>query len=220
MSDMYIFDVGLHNEQAHDYITVLHALARKHKTSGNPTDVIDRKARVSALCEAYFNQIGSYPHGSALSRLGSLILLDELTDTHPDKMSRDEYPIMSVSQAELRFLRERAVSELSIGDRRYTGRRKTHFTDDYGAPQVRNSKMPDLLNDEYSAADERLDLAVIIEKARLTDRQKLAIWLVYFEDMTQEDAAEIMGVSRRTLRSTIDDALTKIRREIPAIYGT
>jgi len=84
--------------------------------------------------------------------------------------------------------------DLQYGDRRFTGRRKTHFTDDYGAPQVRNSRMISPYDPSVEAVGDYIDLYDALENAGLTDRQRQAIDLVYFGNMSQEDARRIMGV--------------------------
>ena len=50
---------------------------------------------------------------------------------------------------------------------------------------------------EYEAAEVLLDLHNAIELADLTDRQREAIRLVYFEDLTQVEAGEKVGVAQK-----------------------
>ncbi|NUJ19716.1 DUF134 domain-containing protein, partial [Bacillus glycinifermentans] len=63
---------------------------------------------------------------------------------------------------------------------------------------------------EYEAAEVLLDLHKAIELADLTDRQREAIRLVYFEDLTQVEAGKRMGISRITLREYVEAAAEKI----------
>lgn len=63
--------------------------------------IADRQARIAAvqaLVEEYFVCVGEVPEGSELDRLADLILNEELTDKHPDKVTRTEYPFLSESQ--------------------------------------------------------------------------------------------------------------------------
>lgn len=62
-----------------------------------------------ALTEQYFAEYGKMPDGSVLDRLATLILQDELADSHPDKMTRNEYPLLSDSQADERYADERSM---------------------------------------------------------------------------------------------------------------
>src|SRR5690606_6945679 len=78
-----------------------------------------------------------------LHKCADLVMYEELKWSHPDKMSIVEYPIMSDRNEQSYFEKYTTHSDLQYGDRRYTGRRKTHFTDDHGAPQVRNSRIVD-----------------------------------------------------------------------------
>lgn len=53
---------------------------------------------INALIDEYVTVIEKVPCGRQLERLTDEILREELTDTHPDKMTREEYPIMSDNQ--------------------------------------------------------------------------------------------------------------------------
>ncbi|WP_256860348.1 sigma-70 family RNA polymerase sigma factor [Bacillus sonorensis] len=63
---------------------------------------------------------------------------------------------------------------------------------------------------EYEAAEVLLDLHKAIELADLTDRQREAIRLVYFEDLTQVEAGERMGITRGAVARYIAFAAEKI----------
>lgn len=54
------------------------------------------------------------------------------------------------------------------------------------------------------------DLATAIELAGLTERQREALTLVYFEDLTQVEAGERMGVRQDTVSKLVKSALVKI----------
>lgn len=51
--------------------------------------------RVAQLTDAYVIQTGERPDTSQLHRLADVILREELSDPHPDRITRNEYPIMS-----------------------------------------------------------------------------------------------------------------------------
>jgi len=64
-------------------------------------DIEDRAERIraiDALIDEYVYAIGSAPDPVQLERLSNYILREELYDTYPDKVSRDEYPILSERQ--------------------------------------------------------------------------------------------------------------------------
>lgn len=61
---------------------------------------------------------------------------------------------------------------------------------------------------------ESVDLYALLDNANLTDRQRQAIDLVYFEDMTQEQAAKVMGVTRQAVDLYARNAINKMRRLI------
>jgi hypothetical protein len=82
---------------------------------------------VDDLIEAYFTQTGEIPDSNQLTRLADYLLKDELTDRHPDKVTRTEFPILSGDQQRLRGRRERArdTSRMTNDTKhRLNGRRK------------------------------------------------------------------------------------------------
>lgn len=62
----------------------------------------DRFAAIERLTDEYIDATGRRPDPAHLDRLATLCLYEEITDPHPDKMARDEYPIMSDTQEEER----------------------------------------------------------------------------------------------------------------------
>lgn len=77
----------------------------------------DRSERMKAvyeLTEKYIHRVGIRPDVSQLKRLADYILQEELTDSHPDKMTINDSPIMSATQEERRRAGEYA---LSLADR-------------------------------------------------------------------------------------------------------
>lgn len=55
------------------------------------------------------------------------------------------------------------------------------------------------------------DLAVAVERAKLTARQAEALRLVYGADMTQAKAGEAMGIAQQTLDGYLKNAVAKIQ---------
>src|SRR5690606_6905510 len=64
----------------------------------NIEDRTERIRAIDALIDEYVDAIGSAPDPVQLERLSNYILREELYDTYPDKVSRDEYPILSERQ--------------------------------------------------------------------------------------------------------------------------
>src|SRR5690625_628611 len=148
---------------------------------------------------------------TALHRMADLVLHEELTWSHPDKMAIVEYPVMSDDQETLRQGKYSPNSDLQYGDRRHQGRRKTHFTDNDGAPQVRNPRIADPSDPEIDRIDVYIDLYDALDNAGLTGRQRQVVDLVYFDDMTQSSAANILGVSQPAIAKFERQALAKLR---------
>jgi hypothetical protein len=68
-----------------------------------------RVLAVQTLIDSYVRDTGKAPDSTQLERLSDAILYEELTDTHPDKLTRAEYPFMSEWQFELRRDRETSL---------------------------------------------------------------------------------------------------------------
>src|SRR5690606_29732147 len=162
------------------------------------------------IIEDYIEKYGERPSKSILSRLATYILLDTLTDPHPDKMSRDEYPIMSYGQTGRYFARNGTIAA-EPDTQESVMRRKS------SAKQWGNGNSDALLfadDPMLMGVIESVDLYALLDNANLTDRQRQAIDLVYFEDMTQEQAAKVMGVTRQAVDLYARNAINKIRRLI------
>lgn len=65
-------------------------------------------------------------------------------------------------------------------------------------------------NGDYSAADILIDLHSAINSAGLTDIQAETVAWVSAADLTQQQAADIMAVTRQSVAKTYDAACTKI----------
>lgn len=177
---------------------------------------LDKATREYAEAQAaHFATLHNPPialrNSDALDDCADLVLHEELTWSHPDKMSIVEFPVMSDRNEQSNREKYTPHSDLQYGDRRFTGRRKTHFTDDYGAPQVRSSRVIDPRDPTIEAIDAHVDLYDALENAGLTERQREAINLVYFGDMTQSAAACVMGVSQPAVAKFERQALAKLR---------
>jgi RNA polymerase sigma-70 factor (ECF subfamily) len=73
-----------------------------------------------------------------------------------------------------------------------------------------------LVYDRTPGPEQRLDrteLAVVIQKAltQLNERQRMAVVLNKFEDMSYQEIAEIMGISTKAVKSLLSRARTQLR---------
>ncbi len=68
---------------------------------------------------------------------------------------------------------------------------------------------------EAEEAERRLDVLRALDA--LTPRQRATVVLRYFEDRTEGDTAEILGVSEATVKSLTDDALARLRAALPRV---
>mgnify|MGYP001084415320 CR=1 FL=1 len=63
---------------------------------------------------------------------------------------------------------------------------------------------------DYDAATILIDIHKALELANLTDRQRQALELVYFGELTQAEAGERMGISREAVKLYLLKAAEKI----------
>src|SRR5690625_4758022 len=99
------------SQHYHDRITELFDEYYAAESDAKPTPN-KRIDDANALIEQYVEATGNRPPSSVLSRLATYILLDTLTDSHPDKMSREEYPIMSYGQTGRYFERNTTLKDV------------------------------------------------------------------------------------------------------------
>jgi RNA polymerase sigma-70 factor (sigma-E family) len=68
---------------------------------------------------------------------------------------------------------------------------------------------------EQERVERRLDVLRALDT--LTPRQRATVVLRYFEDRTERDTAEILGVSVGTVKSQTHDALARLRAAMPRV---
>ena len=110
------------NQNAHDDITEQFRYFKANKSAR-----FTRLLFSDDLIEHYFEQNEQIPPTTVLDRLGTLILQDELADKHPDKMSREEFPMLSERQRDTRQRRESslmAAADLAVDGRDYRTRNR------------------------------------------------------------------------------------------------
>lgn len=198
----YTFTVGEHTAQAHEYTSALINEAYEHRTTA-----YERVTNSYKLCEAHFEQVGEFPDESVLNRLAWYIVFDEMTKNDPHKVAMTEYPILSDYQMDTRHKREKSLANVYTGVNdevigRYadqSGMKRKIY--DYMTPERDMSLVPSKYLDLYNALD----------NAGLTDRQRQAIELVYFEGMTQEDAAKAMCIKQPNVKAYMDAGIGKLR---------
>jgi len=82
---------------AQEFAEKINDIWTKTKT-GKLCDRQVRFAVIERLVDEYIAKNGKRPEPEQLDRLATLCLYEEMKDSHPDKMSREEFPIMSDEQ--------------------------------------------------------------------------------------------------------------------------
>ncbi|MDA1545843.1 hypothetical protein [Bacillus cereus group sp. TH253LC] len=118
----YIFDInGDYKTQFETYVNAL--ITSLRECNFNAISNIDVRAKIiKSLTDAYVGTIGERPEPKQLERLADLLLYEELSNTHPDKMARKEYPIMSDHQLSRRHSGEvsmKVAEEYGVDRRNY-----------------------------------------------------------------------------------------------------
>lgn len=188
----------------HDIISELYEGYYKANKDDRPS-VEERNKASEDLIEHYFERYGEQPPSSVLSRLSTYILLDTLSDPHPDKMSRDEYPIMSYGQTGRYFARNSRLSDEPYAQEDIAG--KTKELDGKGSVISNALLRPETI--EHQARDWRLFLREV-----LTEREADIVDMMYGEGATQKEIAEELGISTRWVREIHTRVLDKIREII------
>ena len=72
---------------------------------------------------------------------------------------------------------------------------------------------------DLEAASSDPDTALVVQRslARLTPRQRAVLVLRYFDDLTERETAEVLGVSVGTIKSTNAAALARLREGAPEL---
>lgn len=76
------------------------------KTKRGDLGRASRMQEIERLTDAYIAVTGEVPDSYEIERLTDAILNEELSDPHPDKISRNEYPFMSDWQLDVRHDKE------------------------------------------------------------------------------------------------------------------
>lgn len=81
--------------------------------AGEIPSMDDRKKMVTALIDEYLAETGQVPLGPQIQRLANWLLYESLTDKNPDKVTKEEYPILTKRQLKVRCRRERANEHIA-----------------------------------------------------------------------------------------------------------
>ena len=205
----YSFTIGKHAQQAHDYVSALIDGAYSRKNSGNPTSPSERVNSAQSICESYYAQVGQQPPSAVLSRLAWYLVFDEMTDSHPDKMTREELPIMSGGQTARYFEKAKIKPAVEAREDALVGRHKRAFVTDDGANWVTSSPLVIPSDGEMDAVEWRAFLESI-----LSAREYAIVQRYYGDGVTQGEIAAEMGVSRQRVGVVMRSAFDKISRSI------
>lgn len=183
----------------HERITDLFDEYYAAPKDGKPAPA-ERIKAADEIIEDYIEKYGERPSKSILSRLATYILLDTLTDSHPDKMSRDEYPIMSYGQTGRYFERNKYVANIEYAEADVRG---------YHVGGERRQAIINARTNEAEAMDWRIFIGEL-----LTDREAYIIERIFVDNATQTEVAAELGVSQPRVAKIMAGAFDKLRENI------
>ena len=144
--------------------------------------------------------------GPIYRRIWGFVRSDAAEDVFQDllvRLHRRRHRFADFAHA-MRWLRGVAVTQslnARRGDRRRTNREQAHAAAGSTAPQLETAELGEALRHAL---------------AKLPDREREAVALVYFEGTTRQDAAAALGVHRDTVAKLIDQALRRLRSSLAA----
>lgn len=158
----------------------------------------------NSLVEEYIDQHGKRPPNAVLSRLSTYILLDTLSDSHPDKMSRDEYPIASYGQTGRYFEKHIRMPSVKYVQTSVVGKVKRPYTTNDGAVWVSNGPILPADVERLNETEWRAALYGI-----LPERDAYIVERTILDGFTQAEVASEVGVSQQRIayimRRSLDD---------------
>jgi len=188
----------------HDKVTKLFDEYYREGDGEKPSPSL-RIERSNAIIEDYIDNHDKAPPNAVLSRLATYILLDDLSDPHPDKMTREEYPIMSYGQTGRYFARNGGLK-----DEPYDHGEVIGYTPglDKDGKSVRNALL-NSDNAEQRAQDWRLFIRGI-----LSEREAFIVERVYEDGASHAEVAENLSVSRQRVGAIMSKVLVKINEAL------
>lgn len=159
----------------------------------------------------------NFKDGHILDKFADLIIYEDLKWSHPDKMTLIDYPFTSESQEEERRNRYCLVPDVIFGDRRSNGKRTSSHTDEDGNVTSSKSQITLPYDESYNKADVKIIVRDALSNAGLTHKQKVAIYLVFYKRMTQEDVADVLCISRQASGRLIKRGLSDLRKYLTRI---
>lgn len=100
-----------------------------------------RITSINAVIDEYVERAGAIPDARILYRLADVILREELTDPHPDKVTREEYPILSRQQLDRRERGETLRGDWNENRDQVVGYRKSFHESDNSGMQAINQAL-------------------------------------------------------------------------------
>lgn len=94
---MFEFKQGNHKEQFSKYVEEL---------VERDLPIQERMILIGELTESYVSKFDKRPHSKDLELLADYLLKEHLQDKNPDKMTKEEYPVMSDRQKRTRKSKE------------------------------------------------------------------------------------------------------------------
>jgi RNA polymerase sigma factor (sigma-70 family) len=161
----------------------------------------DKKA-LSYIYTRYFNKL--YNYGSRITKDAGLTE-DSIQDLFVEfwKKREDMSDVKNIKSYLYQSLRRKIIYKLSVINKQKVSDDLTHF-------EIQLSDKSHYLHQEINK-EIRLKLKQLVEN--LLPKQKEAIFLIYYDELSYEEVATIMGLKVKTVYNLIHLAISKLREQ-------
>ena len=198
--------------------TMIHSTAGRHLPTAKQLREHDQLFLFQPL---YDGELHVFTSGFAVCRAGkhTAVLRVDRVSTYFYEFATTDKPISLDDQPWATALTLAAEKRIEAFQNDRLSRRCVGFVDDYDdeASEDREPSDAKVLagtdNVEETVAD-RLDDRMKKLLACLTDRQRQVVTMYYIDDMKQQEIADALGIARRVVGHTLEDAIAKIQKNL------
>ena len=198
--------------------TMVHPTAGKHLPTAKQLREHDRLLLSQPL---YEGDLYVYHSGFAVYRAGlhTAVLRVDRVSAYTYEFSTADRTVYLEDQPWATALTLAAEKRIEAFQNDRLSRRCVGFVDDYDDDASENREPSDAkvlvgATDVEETVADRLDDRMKKLLACLTDRQRQVVTMYYIDDMKQQEIADALGIARRVVGHTLEDAIAKIQKNL------